>query len=279
VNLSRLKRLLVGRGSPTQAAFLALARLGQVRFESCLAVDGHRLHARTSDRALALLLHRLGLADTAEKRWLSENARPGMTCLDIGANIGIYTLYLARLAGPAGRVVAFEPEPENFDLLEKNVIANGYGNVECVRKAVSDRAGTADLGFCEENRGDHRLGGQGRSTVAVETLRLDDYFPPASRVDVIKMDIQGSELGAMEGMRRLLRDNPGVQIVAEFCPSLIEAAGGSAEAFPAFWRAEGFKAFLLSEGLRPVSLEDASSFMDMGRNQGYLNVLLRRLRD
>ncbi|MBI5623647.1 MAG: FkbM family methyltransferase [Elusimicrobia bacterium] len=276
MNLSRLKRLLVGRGSPAQAAFLALARLGQARFESTLSVDGHRITAGTSDRALALLLHRLGLVDTAEKRYLAETVRPGMTCLDIGANIGIYTLYLARLAGPSGRVIAFEPEPENFALLRKNIIANRYGNVECVPKAVSDRAGSASLGFCEENRGDHRLGAAGRRAVPVETVRVDDYFPPASRVDVIKMDIQGSELAAMEGMRRALADNPGVRIVAEFCPALLETSGSAAEAFARFWHDQGFSAFLIGEGRRPVSLADAAAFTDLGRRQGYLNVLLSR---
>ncbi|MBI4677563.1 MAG: FkbM family methyltransferase [Elusimicrobia bacterium] len=278
MNLSRLKRLLVGRGSPAQRVFLAVARLAQLRFESTLRVDGHNLAARTSDRALALILHKVGLVDLAEKRLLSREVKPGMTCLDIGANIGVYTLYLARLVGRSGRVVAFEPEPENFEMLERNVARNGYAQVECVRKAVSDRTGAADLGFCEENRGDHRLfsRGQGRRAVPVETTRLDDFFPPGAKVDLIKMDVQGSEVAAMEGMRRVLQDNPRVMVLAEHCPALTEAAGFSAASLAEFWRDLGFEAFLVGEGLRQSPLDDPLSFAEMGRREGYLNVLFRR---
>lgn len=275
---SRLKRFLVGRGSAAQRAFLAAARLLQLRFPSTLRVDGHLVGARTTDRFLALLLHKLGAADTPEKRVLAERVRPGMRCVDVGANIGVYTLLLARLAGPSGRVWAFEPEPENFALLERNVAQNGYGNVECVRKAVSDRSGAAELGFCEEHRGDHRLFDPDPShrRVPIETVTLDAFFEPGARIDVLKMDIEGAEVAALEGMRRVIRDNPGIVVIAEYCPDLIESSGFSCESFPVYWRGLGFDALNIDDGMRPAPLEDARAFADMGRACGYANLLLTR---
>ncbi len=85
--------------------------------------------------------------------------KPGQTVIDVGANIGYYnTLQFAKLVGPTvSRVYAFEPDPDNFALLRKNVAQNGYANVVCIQKAVSDQTSKLKLFRNSQNHGDHRI--------------------------------------------------------------------------------------------------------------------------
>jgi len=114
--------------------------------------------------------------------------------VDIGANIGYYTLIFARLVGEQGRVFAFEPDPANFSLLAKNVAVNNYHNVELIQKAVSDQTGNARLYLSPKSTVDHRIysSNDNRKFIDVEAVRLDDYFLDNNgKIDFIKMDIQG----------------------------------------------------------------------------------------
>src|SRR5262249_36832247 len=105
-------------------------------------VLGHRMRLDTCD-SLELSIH--GIYEPAETRFVEANVPRGGCVLDIGANIGYYTLLFARAVGPAGRVFAFEPEPENFDLLRQNVRSNGYENVRMENLAVADENGWLNL--------------------------------------------------------------------------------------------------------------------------------------
>jgi FkbM family methyltransferase len=109
---------------------------------------------------------------------IQRETKPGNVVADVGANIGYYTLILARCVGPEGRVFAFEPDPVNFALLQRNIEVNGYRNVVAVNKAVSDRAGPTRLFLAPDNLADHRIfdPGDGRRSIPVETLVLDSLL-------------------------------------------------------------------------------------------------------
>ena len=165
---------------------------------------------------------------------IERTLNPGDVFLDIGANIGWYTLLAARLVGETGKVFAFEPEPANFALLQRNVALNGYHNVELVQKAVSDRNQTMTLYLCASDKGSHALyeSSHDGQSVEVEALRLDDYFSAyAGRIDLIKMDIEGSEGHAVKGMTALLANNPAVKIITEFSPHALAQCGTPAQDF------------------------------------------------
>ena len=107
----------------------------------------------------------------------------GACVIDVGANIGLFTLCAARLAGPGGRVLALEPEPGNVRLLRRNLARNGARGVRVRRAAASRTDGAAVLGLSELNAGDHRLGSASRAGgLTVRTLRLDGLrIPRAAR--------------------------------------------------------------------------------------------------
>jgi FkbM family methyltransferase len=171
-------------------------RLAAMRPE-VVTVDGHTIRLDATD---SLLLGVNGTYEAAELDLFARSIRSGDTVLDIGAHIGLYTLTAARAVGPTGRVVAFEPSTANFVLLEANVVANGYSNVELHRAACSDTAGTGVLVLSPTNSGDHQLRADGAGS-RVDTVRLDDLDV---RPQVVKMDVQGAEPLVLAGAAQLL---------------------------------------------------------------------------
>lgn len=148
-----------------------------------------------------LLLFTPHLVDRAELAFVEDRLGPGDTFLDLGAYLGLYALVAARVVGPAGRVIAVEPEPESFARLRINVARNGAG-VTCVRAAVSDETGTATLVVDRTgNRGSSTLlrrpsrSPGDRSLLEVPTIAIDALLQEhgIDQVDVAKLDLEGLE--------------------------------------------------------------------------------------
>jgi len=158
--------------------------------------------------------------------------KQGDVVVDLGANMGYFTLLAAKLVGKEGKVYAFEPAPINYSLLIKNIELNGYNNVVPLQKAVSNIAGTVKLFISDEDIGNNTIYqyGDDREFVEVESVTLDEFFKDKEyRVDVIKMDIEGAEMAAILGMDRIIKENNGLKVFSEFYPSLIRAMGYSPE--------------------------------------------------
>jgi len=154
--------------------------------------------------------------------------------VDIGANIGYYTLIFARAVGKEGKVFAFEPEPTNFDLLTKNLEINNYKNVVFVKKAVSKRNEKTCLYINNENLGGHTMIDfkESNDFIEIESVRLDDYFNDLDvKINFIKIDIEGFEIEAIKGMTSILRKNDDVKMMIEFNPYLIKKFGWDAKKF------------------------------------------------
>jgi len=187
----------------------------------CLEIQGHKMLLDEGD---SLNLSVNGIYERLETGLVQKEVKQGDIIVDIGANIGYYTLMFAKLVGQSGRVYAFEPDPTNFEILKKNVELNGYENVVLVKKAVSDKNGTTKL-YLSENKADHRIffsnDESERKSIDIETVRLDDFFSQMgarrARISFIKMDIQGAELSALNGMKDLVSLNK-PKIVTEFSP-------------------------------------------------------------
>ena len=196
-----------------------------------LIIGGHRMYIDKDDRVISLELILSGKWEKFEASLFEQNIKPGNIVIDIGAHIGYYTLIAAKRVGPKGKVYAFEPLPKNFELLKKNVEVNGYKNVVLVNKAVSNKNGKSKLFLSnEDNFGDQRIydpEGNRRST-SIRTIKLDTFFKnKEKRINVIKMDIQGSEVKALTGASEVLRKNKKMKILTEFWPRGLYLSGSS----------------------------------------------------
>ncbi len=233
-----------------------------VKFNSPVAVkiEDFVLYAKTLDRLIALLLVKFKLSEAFEDKFFKSLLRPGMTVVDIGANLGRYTLTAARAVGVTGRVYAFEPDEENFSLLQRAVEANGCKNVLLYKNAVSDSSGRGVLFFCEEHRGNHRIfdDGTGRKRVEIETMALDNLFLPGEKIDLIKIDVEGAEAAVQKGMKRILTENQDIKIMSEFCPYGLLKAGSDPKEFLKSWINFGFGIYFINESqkkLEKISVE------------------------
>ncbi|OUD15003.1 FkbM family methyltransferase [Thioflexithrix psekupsensis] len=185
-------------------------------------VQGHKMYLDDKD---SLNLAQFGVYEADEVAVVRSHVRPGDTVLDIGANIGYYSLIFAQLVGEKGKVYAFEPDPSNFALLCQNIALNGYSNIEPINKAVNNHNGLITLHLCDDNRGMHRVYSSvccGEEQVTVESVCLDDFFAEfKGNIDFIKMDIEGAEYTAIQGMQQLLLRYPNIKLLTEFSPGAL----------------------------------------------------------
>jgi FkbM family methyltransferase len=189
-------------------------------------IHGHRLYIDDRD-SLGLIRHG-GIFEPLETTYFSNEIKENDIILDIGANIGYYTLLFAQRVGDGGHVYAFEPEPQNFELLKKNVQTSGYRNVTLINMAVSDTTSKLRLYLNKKNKADHRIFDwqDRRKFIEIDSTRLDDYFSDfTGDIAFIKMDIQGAEYRALSGMLSLLARNPKTTIVMEFEPQSLLLSG------------------------------------------------------
>ncbi|MFH1500708.1 MAG: FkbM family methyltransferase [archaeon] len=169
---------------------------------------------------------------------LKRTIKSGDYVLDVGAHIGYYTLLLAKLVGKNGKVFSFEPDPENFKVLQKNVKENGYKNVILENKAVSNKNGRVKLFLSKINKGDTRIyptfndkERESESRYEVDSVRLDTYLKKnLKKIKFFKMDIQGAELFAFNGMKNTLK-NKGLKFTVEFSPENLTSIGSNPQDF------------------------------------------------
>ncbi|MDP3645460.1 MAG: FkbM family methyltransferase [bacterium] len=182
--------------------------------------------------------------------------RPTDTVIDIGANIGYFTVLFCDVARE-GTVHSFEPSPKTCSFLRKNIESNGFKNAHVYEMAVGDRDGHAQIFINEYNKGDNRLYPSfGAKGVDIRVAMLDSVIPPDTKVDFIKMDTQGYEVYALRGMRRVVRDSPDLRMIVECWPKGLKKAGSSIEEFFSELENAGFSWRIIDGGeLRTVSKE------------------------
>ncbi len=162
---------------------------------------------------------------------LVRSLHTGDVVWDVGANIGSLTLLAARIVGPGGHVVAFEPDADCARAIRTNAALNDLHQVEVVEAAVAARSGVADLVVVRDRLwtrlasvGDHH---QGEQRVEVPTVALDDLAGPQPAL--IKIDVEGAELDVVAGMTRLLREARPIVVCemhgrnTEFCDAMAAA--------------------------------------------------------
>lgn len=153
----------------------------------------------------------LGSYEAEKQVAISKMLLPGQTFYDIGANAGFFTLLGAKCVGLSGRVIAVEPLPRNIEVLEKHLSLNGISNVGVVGKAISDFVGTAR--FSVEGHSTSKISAEGHATVQVTTLDalVEELGSPP---DIVKVDIEGAEIGLLRGAKKVMEESRPVIFLA-----------------------------------------------------------------
>jgi FkbM family methyltransferase len=183
--------------------------------EAWVEVHGQKMWLNLDDRTQLSIA--VGMHEKEAFELFRAMIKPGQTVVDIGANVGFYTLAAARAVGPEGRVIAFEPEPNNCERIRRNLEANGHRNVELCQMAVGEHSGQAKL-FLGSDCGIHSLLPERASGAAleVEMVSLDDYFERHDLIpDLVKIDAEGVELQVLRGLRRSLARFPDLTVICE----------------------------------------------------------------
>ena len=247
--------------------------------EMVIAIQNVRMVVDPNQSGVVPDLLRDGIFERCETALVRSLLSEGSVVVDVGSNIGYYTLIAAGIVGNSGRVYSIEPEPENYKYLEKNVTLNGFTNVVLIKKALSDRSETQHLYLNEDNTGGHHLAdmGDGAPSVTVETITLDEYFgfaPP--KVDLVKMDIEGYEPFAFRGMHSTLKANPSARLILDYYPEMIQKAGTSPDKFLDLILASDFRTSLINEVTQKVVAATRAEILEYCQRNKYANLFCVR---
>ena len=221
----------------------------------------------------------LRVYEREELRLVRSLLRPGMVALDVGANLGFYTALLGQATGPQGRVIALEPDPENFSFLQRTVAANQFKNVELIQAAAGREPGHLTLYSSSDNRGDNRMYANELAdrSEEVEVVRLDDLLEQRGvmELDFLKIDVQGYEGQVLAGLERTLRRSRRLVALVEFWPHGLRSAGTDPEAYLEQLLSWGFRIEELVEGQGPRVVEDVKALVNAYPGRRYGNIVLR----
>lgn len=206
-------------------------------------VFGHLFHLDARDTSLLPSLVARGYWEPAVTRALLRLLRPGQRVVEVGANVGWYSLLFASRVMPGGSVTAFEANPRTVSLLRRNLAANGFAAaVHVVPLAVSDGRARVTLHRLQRQQGsssiypftpaDLAVWDDEVSPLEVDATSLDAFFgsdgPPP---DLVKIDAEGAEPAIVAGMQGMIERAPRVQLMLEFLPGNLARAGHDARAF------------------------------------------------
>jgi FkbM family methyltransferase len=199
---------------------------------------------------------------------------PGGFAVEAGAHIGYLSLHLARAVGEHGRLLVFEPNPEIQSILRRNLRRNGFlERVAIEEKAVGANASQASFFLSGSGETSSLVDpGTSRARIEVEVTTLDAALAGEAIPDIVKLDVEGLELAALEGMDRVATTDPDrPALVLECNPSLLRAASASPEALVHLLRERGFDVWVADEQAHRLV-----SFEDWTRSEDYVNLVCVR---
>jgi FkbM family methyltransferase len=183
--------------------------------------------------------------EAGEVRFLESIIRPGMKVIDVGANIGITSVTIAREIAKDGKLYCFEPVPEYFRILQQNLSSNGIENAEVFPLALSDRIGEAE--FYLKGLSSGMVFEEGIKHIQVNTVTIDSFLQEreVKTIDVINMDCEGSELLVLKGAKETLQQNR-VRIFCEIHHGFLRQLGQSIKDIVEYLEGLSFQAQTIS---------------------------------
>jgi FkbM family methyltransferase len=218
--------------------------------------------------------------EKSETAFLKRTFFRGMVFLDIGANVGYYTALAGHAAGATGRVLALEPDPESYRYLTQTIQVNQFSNTTSFQMAASDHVGSAQLHISNHNRGDNRLYANelASDVVTVHTTTIDVLLRQngISSVDVIKIDVQGAEGRALQGMKDTLAQSKPVTLLTEFWPDGLRRAGTEPQEFLHILEKFGLHIHELQPDSSLSPIADRDAFVARYSGRKYTNIVAHR---
>lgn len=219
-----------------------------------------------------------------ELHLIKKLIKSGDVILDIGANIGLFTVNCALATGATGKVFSFEPEPINFSFLKKNIALNKVNNVVPFQMAVSSSDGECVFYVNPKNKGDHRMFGDKAhtSTITVPMTSIDSALKDLDvKVNIIKMDIQGAEMQALIGMKETLSAADSPCLLIEFWPYGLKISGSDPSRLLALLESYGFKFYMIDESTNKLCQKNVAEILSLAncdksddyRFEDYINLL------
>jgi len=215
-----------------------------------------------------------GNFEPSEMSWLADTLKDEMVFIDVGANIGLYTMFAAKLVGAGGRVLAVEPSEREFQRLSLHVALNDLGNVTCLQFAAADETGVGKLKIAgEEKSGQNTLGKfvtESIEVLRVETVRmrpLDKVIAEheLERVDVIKIDVEGAELRVLGGLASTIeRWRP--KLLIELAPEALASQNTTPEKLIEWLRDSRYELFEFSHTTGELQKFESTSGPHLSKN-------------
>ncbi|MBM4166174.1 MAG: FkbM family methyltransferase [Ignavibacteria bacterium] len=244
-----------------------------------IEIEGIKLFVDPEDEAIGKLFLVHTRYEPTETDLIKSILKSRMTLVDIGANIGYYSILASKCVGEKGKVFCFEPAPSNFSFLQRNIVANNARNITAVQKAVSDKKGTLELFMDEHLSGGHQIFNSGlkSKSVQVETISIDEFFQNQNtKIDLLKIDIEGAEMYALKGMKQTFAANPQLKLVTEFYPTMIEQCGFSPQQYLNELRAIGFSLSIIDEEKKKIYKANDEEIFSVASIDGTTNLICER---
>ena len=227
-----------------------------------------------------------GTWEPYESSLVLDLLQPGDIFVDVGANIGYFSLLAASVVGEEGAVFAFEPDPDNYRLLVANAELNGMAHcITAVEAALSDVSGEGQLYLSLDNLGDHQVfvGDDPRDSLSITLCQGSAYLAGRlERLDLVKVDTQGAEYQVIAGLMPLLANLASKpKLIIELTPHALRQAGASGRALIELLATLGQPMWIIdhTQGhLYPSNAEDLARWSDnweaVAESRGFMNILV-----
>ena len=235
------------------------------------------------DKIISRKLYIFGVYEIEETKLFNKLIKKNMTVFDLGANIGYYTVLFSQLVGEGGKVLAIEPSIRNYNLIMQNIDLNNFNNVICVNKAVTDKPKEVEMIISNEGYGLNRINFTKNDLSSFDEIQKSVKGVPLSDIakeysitpDIIKMDIEGSEYLALQGMKEILSNNENIILVCEYNPQALENSGTQPHLFIEELAELGFKFFKIENNcvLKDIQPKQIVASVNKGEN---INLLISK---
>ena len=250
-----------------------------------IELDGFSLEMDPRDKLIKKKLTLYGEYEEYTRNVISSSAITGSIAIDVGANVGLHTIPLSAKVGKSGRVIAFEPDPDNYNLLRRNIKNNNLLNVTAYNIGLSSKTEVNTLYQSSTNRGSLSLckdNVEGTSPqlkpITIELTTADEFLKDLSLpVSLIKIDVEGAEPLVLQGMTGLLNINPDAIIVFEFIPEYVNNFGIVPLDFLKWIENLGYTLSLINEEEQKITVASAEEIVNSSSGpRTALNLLAKR---